>query len=104
MIYSFSKKMGEFYFVSATEPMFYLQVSHFQACTTKQSTNPYFGGHVIDQIDTRSLSELKKLPSVSGLWVREGGAAPVNINPIHLFETRKEANEHLKNGQGVVIV
>jgi hypothetical protein len=91
---------GHFFFVSET-PSYrgdqnFVAVGNFCACTTKPSVNPYFGGDAIDQNDTRSLQELQKLDNVSGLWMKEGGATKVSINPKHLFATREEAEQHVK--------
>jgi hypothetical protein len=88
---------GQYYFVSAT-PSFhdtlYICVGTFVACTSKPSKD--FGGHMIDQIDVRSLSELRKSAFVDGIWMKEGGSSPVTINTHDLFLTFEEAENHCK--------
>ncbi len=65
---------GEYYFVTETSSLShtpYICVGTFYACTTKPSSSPYFGGVMIDEMDSRNLMELKKCTFVSGLWMKE---------------------------------
>jgi hypothetical protein len=90
---------GQFYFVGKTASfgdVSYIFVGTFIACTSKPSTHQYFGGHMIDQIDVRSLAELRKSAFVDGIWMKQGGSSPVTIKTSDLFLTYEEAEIHCK--------